>query len=629
MTGLRLGLPRPQLAWDGGVPRDAGVDDVYFSAADGLAEARAVFLAGCGLPDAWSERERFVVGELGFGSGLNVLALWELWDRAKPAGARLHVVSVEGAPMSADEAKTAHAPWPELAERAAKLRAAWPPAVKGVHHRRLAEDVSLTLALLPVDEALDQLELTADAWFLDGFAPAKNPDMWTPDVLARIGALTRPGGRVGTYTVAGAVRRGLQAAGFTVDKRPGFGSKRDRLEAVKQTDPAPSRRAPTRPRAALSQPAHVLIIGAGSAGASVARALLARGVRVEALCADAAPAAGASGNPAGLIMPRLDLDDRPLARFHRTAYAHALAAYDGSHAFRTTGAQRLATDDVEAAKHRALHGAGALPPAMMTLDDEASLAFPHAGVLEPIAQVQAWLARAAVTTRFKAIGLERVTAGWRVTAEDGRTAQGDAVVLASGPAIAAFEHTAWLPVRPSRGQVSWAAFAGEAPPVTAFGGYAAPLDDQKLLFGATYAPWDGEPIAPSPDDDRSNLAMLARHAPGLAQAVNADALQGRASLRATTPDRAPYCGPVPDADAFRERFAGLAHGRMDVDAAPAPLQDAMFVLGGLGSRGLVWAPLLGEAMAADICGEPSVLEREAAEALHPARTLERALKKRR
>ncbi|MCG8441814.1 MAG: tRNA (5-methylaminomethyl-2-thiouridine)(34)-methyltransferase MnmD, partial [Caulobacterales bacterium] len=297
---------RPDLVFDErGVPVARLFDDRYFSAADGLAEARAVFLAGCDLPAAWAGRDQFTVGELGFGSGLNLIALWELWSRMRPPGAVLHMVSVEGFPLTADQARAARHSTPSLADAGgdARLRAlsdalhaAWPPRIKGVHRRWFpGAGLSLTLAHLPVLDALDALEFVADAWFLDGFAPARNPDMWTGDVLAALAARTAPGARAATYTVAGAVRRGLEAAGFTVEKKPGFAGKRERLEAVYRGPACSPARDPLFPRAAAPRPRRVLIIGAGLAGAMTAAALARRGVATHVLAAEDTPAAGASG----------------------------------------------------------------------------------------------------------------------------------------------------------------------------------------------------------------------------------------------------------------------------------------------------------------------------------------------
>src|SRR5436190_6548466 len=192
------------LQWtDDGQPRSAVFGDVYFSAQDGLAETRAVFLEGCGLPDAWAHRRRFVVGELGFGTGLNVAALLDLWRRTRNAQGVLHIFSIEAFPIAAAEASRALARWPELAPVVDPMIARWPGRARGVHRVEFPEfGAILDLAIMDVEPALDGWSGRADAWFLDGFAPALNPGMWTHAVLARVAARSAPGARAATFTVA-------------------------------------------------------------------------------------------------------------------------------------------------------------------------------------------------------------------------------------------------------------------------------------------------------------------------------------------------------------------------------------------------------------------------------------------
>jgi tRNA 5-methylaminomethyl-2-thiouridine biosynthesis bifunctional protein len=298
-----------------GHPRSRLYGDVYFSAEDGLAESRAVFLQGCGLPQAWAGRDRFTVGELGFGTGLNILALLDLWRRTAPAGARLHIFSIEAHPLTADAAARALAAWPELADLTELLIARWPGRARGVHRVEMPEvRAILDLAVMEVEAALTGWSGAADAWFLDGFSPALNPAMWRDEVLDLVARRSAPGAGAATFTVAGAVRRGLQAAGFEVEKRPGHGRKRERLEARLPGGAEPV----TRPR--------VAVVGAGIAGASAVRALRALGVEPVLIEAEK-PGAGASGNPAALVTPRLDAGLGPVARLAAQAFARATTVY--------------------------------------------------------------------------------------------------------------------------------------------------------------------------------------------------------------------------------------------------------------------------------------------------------------
>ncbi len=626
-----LAPPRARLLWTpDGAPRAEIFDDIYFSPDDGLAEARAVFVRGCDLPRAWSGADRFTVGELGFGAGLNFLAVWKLWRDARPAAGELHFVSVEGFPLTRDDAARALDRLDDLGGLAPRLVAAWPPRIKGVHRVRFDEDrVVLTVAHLPARDALDALSFAADAWFLDGFAPAKNPDMWSPEVFAAVAARSKPGARLATFSVAGEVRRGLESAGFAVAKKPGHGRKRERLEAVFTGAAAAAPPTPYFPRGAVGA-GPVLIVGGGIAGACAARAFVRRGVEVTVI--DAADPDRASSNPGALVMPRLDLDDRPPARFHRAAYAFALAAYAelGPAAFDPCGVLQRAKETEDDRRIEALLAAEPLPKdfaAPRLLNDRMTILHDKAGIAIPDRVLAAFLDGARVVGG-RVARLERADGVWRARGDDGAVlAEAPVCVAATGVALPTLVDAAWLGVRASRGQVSTAAL-DQAVDGYAFaaGPYSATLPDGRAIFGATYDPWtEGDALAARPEDDAKNLDALTRLDPWRVARVVRSSVRGRASLRATTPDRLPIAGPVPDADAFRVRFAGLANGRPAESGDPAPLRPGLFALGGLGSRGFTWGPLLGEAVAGDALGEPGALERGAREALHPARALVRAL----
>jgi tRNA 5-methylaminomethyl-2-thiouridine biosynthesis bifunctional protein len=209
---------------DDGVPFSERFDDVYFSAAGGLEETRHTFLLGNGLPQRWRYAEHFTIVEAGFGTGLNFLATWQAWSESARAGARLHYVSVEKHPLSPVDLGRIWASWPELATLARELIGVYPPPVPGFH--RLHVDggrVALTLLFGDATAMLERLDTRADAFFLDGFAPARNPDMWTDALFAELRRVAATGATLATYSVAGGVRRGLTNAGFRVEKRAGYG----------------------------------------------------------------------------------------------------------------------------------------------------------------------------------------------------------------------------------------------------------------------------------------------------------------------------------------------------------------------------------------------------------------------
>lgn len=222
------------IEWRDGQPWSPRFADRYFSAESGLGEARHVFIDGNRLAQRFARLAagaRFRVGETGFGTGLNFVAAWHLFSRCAPAGTALEWHSVERWPLARDELRAALALWPELAAEAAALVDAWPEAPG----RRLIADFAAARVRLVVDLADVAAALPSwpagrvDAWCLDGFAPARNPGMWGAAVLAEVARASRPGATLATYTSAGWVRRGLQAAGFDVRRAPGFGRKREML----------------------------------------------------------------------------------------------------------------------------------------------------------------------------------------------------------------------------------------------------------------------------------------------------------------------------------------------------------------------------------------------------------------
>lgn len=576
MTG-----PESPLDWtEDGQPRSRLFGDVYFSAEDGLAETRAVFLQGCGLPEAWRGRGRFVVGELGFGTGLNIAALLDLWMRTRAPGAQLHVFSVEAHPIRREEAERALSRWPEIAHAAELILRCWPGQARGVHRIEIAEaGAILDLAIMDVEPALAGWSGKADAWFLDGFSPALNPQMWRDEVLALVGARSAPGARAATFTVAGHVRRGLAAAGFEVVKQPGFGRKRERLEARLPGQAAHSPGSKT-----------VAIIGGGIAGASAARAVRALGARV-VVFEKFRLGAGASGNPVALVTPRLDAGGGAPSELFAQAFRRAVQLYQLEW---TTGhgVFQLPATPRDAERFARIAASDLFEPGTLEAVQDGLMQH-QALVVEPAKALPAWIgAHRICQSRLSGPHSD----GWRVLT-DGDELRADAVILAAGTETRALAEG--LPLQSVRGQVSWTEdFPAETPPPTAWGGYVAPTA-KGILFGATHDRDDEGREVRDEDHDR-NLKTLSKAFPGLAAGLCGAELRGRASIRAATPDRLPIAGEI----------------------APG-----LFALTGLGSRGFCFAPLLGEHVAALALGAPSPLLAPLADLVDPERFARRAARR--
>jgi tRNA 5-methylaminomethyl-2-thiouridine biosynthesis bifunctional protein len=576
---------------------------VYFSRDDGLAESRAVFLAGCGLPDTWAGRARFTVGELGFGAGLNIAALLELWSRTRPPGARLRVFTIEADPLLATDASRALSAWPELAPVAGLMTARWPGRARGFHRIDLPElAATIDVAILEAAEALAAWRGAADAWFLDGFAPSLDPHIWRPEVIDLVARRSAPGARAATYTVAGAVRRALTGAGFAVERAPGHGRKRERLQARL---PGEVREPP---------PPRVAVIGAGIAGAALRRAFSALGVEAAVFDADG-PGSGGSGAPAALVAPRLDAGLGPAAALFAQAARTAARLYETiPGAVIARGALQLRAGPKDAARFAAIAASDLFEPGDMRLQTTeeaaarlgeaapAGLSIDAAMVVEPAAILGAWLGE---VTGERVAAVERAGHGpsafWRLRGDDGAIlAEADAVCVAA--AMGTGDLLPDLALTPVRGQASFTEDGGAGARAAAvFGAYAIPTRGG-VLIGATHD--RGETTAePRVEDRRRNLEAVSGALPELALRLAAAPLADWCAVRATTSDYLPLAGPVP--------------------GAPVGL----WVLTGLGSRGFCLAPLLAEHLAAEVAGAPTPLPRLLADLVDPGRFAARAARK--
>jgi tRNA 5-methylaminomethyl-2-thiouridine biosynthesis bifunctional protein len=606
LTQVSLPTARLERSPDG-VPFSAEYQDVYHSAHGGLAQARHVFIAGNGLPERWRGRDAFVVLETGFGLGLNFLATWQAWRDDPQRSQRLHFVSVEARPFTREDLASALAPITELAPLAGELARAWPPPLAGFHRLHFDSGrVILTVLLGEAVELLPRLAARADALFLDGFSPARNPGVWSPEVVRELARLAVPGATLATWTVAGGVRAALQDAGFAVEKRPGFAAKREMLAGVRVGEAAA---APTTQRRAV-------VVGGGLAGTLASERLAARGWEVSLI--EARPAR--SNAAVGLVRPIANVRDAVNARLSRAAFLYALQHY---HAlarggfglqWNPCGVLQLASDEEEAMRFEAIVASQGHP--------EEFLAYASANEAEAIARRPTrgggwWFARGAIVspeslalaslaradTRVTRItgravqGIEREARSWRALDADGRViAEAPALVLANAFDARRLLPEARLALSAVRGQVTYAP-AGTVPAlevVVSGTGYVAPLGDGGACIGATYS-HDDPDAGVRPADHRQNLERAEAMLPGFTAGVDPGALGGWTGYRATVPDRLPIFG--------------------------ATAVEGVHAATGLGSRGLLWGPLGAELLACELEGEPLPLPMPLAGAVSPKRFL--------
>lgn len=640
-----VSLPYARVTWRDGVPFNLDFDDIYFSRVGGLDEVHQVYLGGNGLPERWHGQTQFTIAETGFGTGLNFLATAAQWRDTAAASARLHYVSCEAFPLAPTDLAQAAALWPELSDVAAELLAVYPPPVPGFHRRSLLDGrIRLTLLFGDAVEMLREFHGSVDAWYLDGFAPRKNEAMWSTKLWPLLARCSAPGATLATFTVAGDVRRGAQSAGFRIEKRPGFGGKREMLTATLQ-QPAPA--VSPAPWFVFPPPQterDAVVIGAGIAGITVSHALAARGWRVRLVEGAQQVANGASGNAAGILMPRLAADMAADAQFSLAAFLYTthwlgqLASAGHTRAWHPSGILHLLDDDAAAALTR-LH----FPAAVVERVDQArasavaglsvargALHFPGAGWLEPVRLCRDLLAlhnNVEVLAGRTVTDLHKCADQWVLWADGGELLRAPVVIVAMAAGVRRFEPLRDLPVLVSRGQLtqlrSAASLTGLRMPLCGTG-YVIPTSENEVWVGASYG-HEAQADVLNPEDQAFNLQNLARLLPD--SAVADAPLAGRAALRATVLDHLPIVGPVVDRDAFSSVFGDLHHGRSASRYPAAPYISGLYVNTGHGSRGLATCPLAAELLADMLDGVPLPLPQSLIHLLHPARFLVRQLRR--
>ncbi|MFC4348457.1 bifunctional tRNA (5-methylaminomethyl-2-thiouridine)(34)-methyltransferase MnmD/FAD-dependent 5-carboxymethylaminomethyl-2-thiouridine(34) oxidoreductase MnmC [Kordiimonas lipolytica] len=621
-----------ELGWRGNAPVSKAFDDVYYSAENGLEETDFVFLSGIGAPDIWKGRDHFVIAETGFGTGLNFLATWKKWQESGADG-RLTFISVEGYPLSEKALKEAHSTFPEIEPYAEQLRAAWPPAATGFHPREFANgQVRLILIFGQAAEAFASLSGSVDAWYLDGFAPAKNPDMWSDTLMDQIARLSHVGTRFATFTAAGFVKRALRDRGFIVEKTPGYGRKRERLVGEAQ-NPAPIEApAPLRPEWAAtpaSPEGTIAVIGGGIAGASVAAALQARGRRVTLV--NSPEYKSASQVPAAILSPRFMREHTPAAEFFTSAYAYSCAfpafgeAWAEAHGVHQLPKNAADADRLEEIRSDLHWTADWLKP------QDNGFLLPRGGSVDTAKALEA-ITSSIPKAEMVITRLEQAGPVWRLHSKDGQVLTADIVVLAAGIDTAKLISKADCPeLRPNRGQVEviGADTATGLPPESiAFGGYVTAEADGMRTIGSTFdrktsvTPADYEPR----DEDRIRILSVLKGATGTE--IPDEAIEySWAGVRATTADHLPFAGPVPVGNTTAVQYAPLAKDAKTKGLGEPTLHDGLYMLAGLGSKGYQYGPLLGDYLAAMICGDPQPLPDKLVAPLHPLRDLIRSIKR--
>lgn len=722
-TPASITLANAELTWHEGVPRSQQFDDIYFSPEDGPAETNYVFIQQNHLQQRWEAlgtHTGFVLGETGFGSGLNFLCAANLWLDVAPPSARLHYISTEQYPLhhsdldrvlasrinfdcQANKNNEANGKMDRLPGLAREFSEFYPPPLPGFHRIELAGGrIHLSLLYGDAAQQLDELRASdhplfqnlpvhngshrVDAWFLDGFAPSKNPEMWSPQLFSLLADLSKPGSTFSTFTAAGEVRRALIKAGFDVEKISGHGNKREMLRGnfVKETqtragadqredspyNPVKRNSAHTPPwYLNLSRPAPgekcTAVIGAGIAGCATANALAQRGWKVS-LYDPEGIASAASGNPQGVLYPKLSIEASSFARINLAAMRYASHFYQKLFKQRvfnqtsdenplhqastntgTSGVLLLPANLKEAQKFAQLAESYRQVPEFvrllkrkemeqisgLSLAADSGLLFPQLGWVRPpdiCYQLSQHPNITLLENKVNTLQWDKTKQHWELTMDRGSVAHHSTVVLANAAAIREFEITQHLPLNTIRGQISIcpATRASQNLNTVVCGeGYLAPADQGFHTLGASYELNQQDTVVREAEH-HSNLEKIHSTDPGLTEILAPiETFTGRAALRCVTPDYLPLAGPAPVYDDFLNDFALLRENARAHIPRPGPYWPRLYINCGHGSRGLSYAPLCAQIIADNLESTPPPLERELLTALNPARFIIRDLKR--
>ena len=545
--------------------------DVYFSREGGAAETEYVFLQGNDLPERWKSQSHFTIFETGFGTGLNFICTANAWQKNATPNQWLYYISVEKHPIAVADLGRMH-----QSAFAKKMIQALPPAIPGFHHHVFEEEkIVLLLIYADLETALSELDAEIDAWFLDGFAPAKNPDMWSYALYQGMRNFSADGATFATYTAAAYVRTGLEGAGFHYERVKGFGHKkhmlRGKLPSVKKEKKLDNR---------------AIVIGGGLAGTSAAGALARHGFEVTLLERHATLAAEASGNPTAILKPYLAKEWAAQTLLYNQAFYFARNQAKKLQLFHEIGAVQLD----EEPRHLGL-GLPAFQAQLLNKDEASErigLDVKLGGVYQPEA---GWLSPAKFCTRLaqnpnikiiletEALNLRYDGAMWRVNDKY----EAPYVIIANAKDALSFEPLSHLPLIPMRGQIS--IFKRNRPLhcIVNYGGYALPHDDY-ITLGATYDRRDMDATI----RDEDTVKNISEYNAAFVDAITEKPSSGRVSWRTTTPSKRPIVGAM---------------------------GQGLYVSLGLASRGALLAPYMAEQIVSEIISAPHLLQKSVKQVL--------------
>ena len=656
-----------------GSPYSNHFNDIYFDSESGYQQSEEVFIHGNDIPARlMAASETFTIAETGFGTGLNFLLTLQAYlkiqqeydeynnlavkeNLPKKELAKLNFISVEKFPLSRSQLATSLNALPQLNDLSQLLLEQYQEIDEEIVNDSqqsnnefqltfLDEKVSLKVIVGDATGSFSAMVAShsglVDAWYLDGFSPAKNPDMWTEQLFTHIGRLSKPQANIATFTVAGFVKRHMQRVGFRVEKKSYLGNKKEILTGVFQQNPTSNKGYQHRPT--ITKPQHVSIIGGGIASACAALALTKKGVKVTLYCKDATPAQGGSSNAIGALYPLLHQQADDISLFYQQAFWHAKKTYntvidDGfNFPHQWCGLLEVAYKESLVKRQKKFSEHNTWPTKLIheVSEQQASnianlplnyggLFMPNAGWLAPQLAVKQIIAAAKATNRLTLVTHTKINSlkqkpeggqsNWSLITNEGEI-EAEVLIVCGGAEIIDLDWINQLPFSSVQGQVTSMKTNDDIKDlstVICHKGYLTPNTKASVngnihCIGATFNKNSISTTATDKDDE-FNLNMLRKCLPDLANKVNwteEDIVRSKARLRCMTPDHMPMVGPMPDIQKHIETYPHLAKDKNWKYHQTAPVVKNLYLMMGFGARGLCSAPLAADILTADICGTP-------------------------
>ncbi|MDH4263192.1 MAG: bifunctional tRNA (5-methylaminomethyl-2-thiouridine)(34)-methyltransferase MnmD/FAD-dependent 5-carboxymethylaminomethyl-2-thiouridine(34) oxidoreductase MnmC [Spirochaetia bacterium] len=677
-----MSIEKPEISWQNHVPYSLIFKDIYFSSENGLKETMHVFIKGNDLIHRWKNLKNpvFTIIETGFGTGLNFCTTAKTFLE-NSQGLILNYISIEKYPLSRDDIQKALGIFPEIKNFSEKLICNYPARTKGIHRLNIDKQICLTLVFEDRIKALQELYLNegADAWFLDGFSPSKNEEMWSEDLILQIAEHSKINTTLSTYTCAGHVRRKLQSSGFDVTKMDGFGKKRQMITAKMNNEPVrSSKKLIIKPwyylRNKNYKNKNITIIGAGLSGCAVADAFAKRNWNVSLIDQNKDICSEASGNPLGIFFPVIHRKPTFTSRFSTMSYFYLLRhlkvlvneGYQDLLHLHLNGLLQVVENARELDRFTGDTDKNCLDEfyryfdketlkKKFNLQSEGGVFFKDAGYLSPAGLCEANLKRHEQSNpinrimNHKAGRYKRESDFWVVYDEHDKViARSEVLVLANSWAINDFDDTKWLKLQKIRGQLVKPEINIQDfnIPVSART-YIIP-DKEGMIIGATHDRFDDAKV-----HFKQNLELLQNtyeYFPDLEHIIQdlflnkftcenkneaVKRLYSRVSFRSAADDHFPVIGRLPAVEYYNKIFSDLRDGETNYyhknGYAEQPLawRENLYCLTGCGSRGILYSQYGAEliaSMANFPFGEVLPVEKDIFEALSPARFLFRKLK---